>query len=1305
MTEKMPDSTHFSQSDSASPPVFKHRLARSMAFAMLALTIIPVLLMGAAGYFRTRYILKQQMISTLEDAAKLHADKISREINTKEIRIGRAVQRGDFTSAANDLLQYPAGSMQGALDRLKVKNAFDAVNTPSEQAPIFDYFLLTDTNGIIYASSLPAWVGKSLPNFATLRTYGSKPFSISLYGTEPMSRRVFSIWTIAAFKNESGGVGGYLVGISDPEETQTFLGELSRVNSSADAFYVTSKGEYIGISETTFILDEFTPSDNEREKIQEFIDKSIGNTQSPVWSAIEYKNQAGDPVLAEAIWLPNIQASVIIEIPESVFFSGLSSLAPFTILLALATLIAMSFIIWAGVVHVVRPILDLSEKTRLFAEGKWDIRVDISRNDEIGLLAYSFNKMAEDLSRLYQSLETQIDERTRQIRTAAEIAQDINSTFNLEELLQKTVSLIVERFEYYHAGIFLLDSAGKVATLKAAYGPAAEEMLKREHRLAVGSSSIIGWVTAHNQPRVASDVSDDPVHFKNELLPDTRSEAGIPIAAGNLVLGALDVQSTQPQTFDEETIITLQTLANQIAVAIQNLTLAESTQVNVGEIERIHRASRQIAQAKNEKGILDMTERVLQDSPFVSGILTIHGKEVELFSLLDPEGQIAAPETGILKNVSAEALADALASGLVITDIEEEKNIPAALLSLLKEKNCQRAAFLPATQGSDLYAVILLGARQGQLLNAGVVQPYVGMIEIMTATLEKLEALSSSERRIVELEAISSVSQAVSTTTDISTLYNILHEHVRHIIGDVVFAIALYDKRTNTIHLPYVYEDGEFSSISPYPMGEGLTSIVIQTREPLLIRSQSEIAALGSKQTGKATAKSWLGTPLLIQGEPIGALILQDSQENRFDEEDMRFAVALANQISGAIYNARLLEKSRQRESELLATAEIARDISGFLHIDELLQKAVTLIRERLSFYHAAVFLIDSANEYAVIREATGEAGAQMKRMGHKLGVGSKSTVGYVAGSGTPLVINDTTKDATYYANPLLPNTRAEAAIPLKVGERILGVIDVQSTEPYAFSEETMQMLQLLADQVAIGITTTELFAESQEHLSQHRLLHHITTSAASGTTLEEALDSAVRGLQVTLGGDRVSILMPDAEKKNLTFHASVGYSEEAIRNMTIPIGSGITGWSAAHQRLLRVDDVRKDPRYIQISANTRSELAIPLIFRNELLGVLNVESEEVAAYDEHDEEMLGTLAGSLAAIIANARLVEQIRKQAERERMLYEITSKIRRSSDIHSILQVTANEISKAVSARRAQIRLSIEDSSENKETEQSG
>ena len=248
-------------------------------------------------------------------------------------------------------------------------------------------------------------------------------------------------------------------------------------------------------------------------------------------------------------------------------------------------------------------------------------------------LADSFNHMAEELTGLYRSLEQKVEERTRQIRTAAEVAQRATSSTNLDELLNRTVELIVEQFGFYHAAIYLVDRAGKYAALRSACSPAAHALLESGYQLEIGSTSIIGWVSANNQPRIASDITEDPIHMENKLLPETRSEAGVPISIGGTVLGALDVQSTQPGAFGPDTIVMLQTLASQIAVAIHNATLTELVQVNIHELERLYRSSSQISAAPSENELAQVVDRVLQDSPYAATMLLLRDTKLEVAAM------------------------------------------------------------------------------------------------------------------------------------------------------------------------------------------------------------------------------------------------------------------------------------------------------------------------------------------------------------------------------------------------------------------------------------------------------------------------------------------------------------------------------------------------------------------------------------------------------------------------------------------------------------------------------------------------
>lgn len=634
-----------------------------------------------------------------------------------------------------------------------------------------------------------------------------------------------------------------------------------------------------------------------------------------------------------------------------------------------------------------------------------------------------------------------------------------------------------------------------------------------------------------------------------------------------------------------------------------------------------------------------------------------------------------------------------LKDGPLTVNLKGQSTIPPPLLAYPKQLGCESAAYVPILQEGQLRGIVLIGAREGQKLDENVVNAFSRTIRLTASSITAKPSPTEpiGDRRTMEVQALNALAANAASVNDLQSFYATIYDQVRFVVGDYGFVIALYDQKTNSINIPFLYEDGRLSTIETFPLGEGLTSILIRTREPLMLvdDTMNRALAMGAKVAGKA-ARSWLGVPLLAQGDAIGALIVQDLEnEHSFDDEDLQFMKAVANQVAGAIYNIRVLNESKQTALQFETAAEIARDISSSLNLDDLLKKAVNLIRSRFNFYHASVFLRDPSGEYVAIREATGDAGAQLKRSGFKLGIGSKSIVGFVAGNGEQLIVNDTTRDATYYPNPLLPETRAEAALPLRVGDRIVGVLDVQSTSPYAFSEDNLRTLQILADQLGIAIVNTELFAETQEHLAQHRLLHHITTTAASGTTLDEALESAVSGLQVTLGGDRVTILLADREKKVLEVKAAVGYAPD-IFELRVPIGSGITGWAASHRRTLRINNVQEDSRYVEGSVNTRSELAIPMIYRSELLGVLNVESEQLNAYTESDEEMLGTLGGSLAAIIANARLLGQIRAQADRERVLFEITDKIRRTTDMQTILTTTVSELTRVTGASRVHVKL---------------
>src|SRR6266508_1651496 len=413
-----------------------------------------------------------------------------------------------------------------------------------------------------------------------------------------------------------------------------------------------------------------------------------------------------------------------------------------------------------------------------------------------------------------------------------------------------------------------------------------------------------------------------------------------------------------------------------------------------------------------------MGSNPLNSQFFITVYFIVSRNRLHLVQYSDPQGpqvQTTVPR-GIELSLSFAEIETTFVSGPVQVDLREASSLPPPLMAYPRQLGCQTAAYVPILQKGQLRGLVLIGARDDQQLTEDVVEAFAKTIQLTTNALDSHSDIESlNERQAAEIRALSTLASNTTNVDDLRAFYKLIHDQIRLVIGQYGFVIALYDQRTNSISIPYLYEDNAFSSIDSFPLGEGLTSILIRTREPLMLVEDTEkrAIAMGAKITGKP-ALSWLGVPLLARGEAIGAIIIQDlERENSFDANDLRFMISVANQVSGAIHNVVLINESKKSALQFETAAEIARDISSSLELDELLEKAVELIRSRFDFYHASICLKDLPGEFVVIREATGEGGAQLKRAGHKLGIGSKSVVGFVAGKGEPLIVNDTACDST----------------------------------------------------------------------------------------------------------------------------------------------------------------------------------------------------------------------------------------------------------------------------------------------------
>jgi GAF domain-containing protein len=256
--------------------------------------------------------------------------------------------------------------------------------------------------------------------------------------------------------------------------------------------------------------------------------------------------------------------------------------------------------------------------------------------------------------------------------------------------------------------------------------------------------------------------------------------------------------------------------------------------------------------------------------------------------------------------------------------------------------------------------------------------------------------------------------------------------------------------------------------------------------------------------------------------------VVDETASHAWAQEEQMLVKQVADQLSLALENARLFQETKRAEEALkrqneylAAAAEIGRLVTSTLDLNTIFSRTVNLVRERFGYYHAAIFVVEEGGFNVILREATGSAGAEMKARQHSLLINESSIVGKVALRGEPVVANDTAHDPAHKPNPLLPGTRAEAAIPLRVGSRIIGALDIQSTDVNAFTPDSLGVLQILADQVAIAIDNARSYELSQEAVKEMREIDRVKTQFLANMSheLRTPLNSIIGFSRVILKG------------------------------------------------------------------------------------------------------------------------------------------------------------------------------------------
>ncbi|MFV9674852.1 MAG: GAF domain-containing protein, partial [Anaerolineales bacterium] len=699
------------------------------------------------------------------------------------------------------------------------------------------------------------------------------------------------------------------------------------------------------------------------------------------------------------------------------------------------------------------------ELAQRLSRGDWSFRVPLDRDDEIGTLATSLNSMADELNSLYQSLEDRVEERTRQVRTASEVARDAVAIRDVESLLSETVNLITSRFGFYHAGVFLLDRERENAVLRAASSEGGKRMIEKGYSLSVGKVGIVGFTTGTGKPRIALDVGEDQVHFANPDLPETRSEMALPLQASEQIIGALDVQSKDPDAFDDEDILVLQTMADQLAVAIENARL-------IGELTELSAQNRRVIdvftsiseQTDYDSLLTKSSESILEMFGFDRVIIgLVEGNEIVVRSASAAEGIQPTP-TGIPVPLERGPLGRAVATMKPVTAISED--IPGT----------SQTIHSPSTTVSV------------PLISRG---DAIGAIAVESADLDEIKPR--------DIESLELVANQVSVALESARLFEETQLSFEQID-------TLYRRQTaeSWEELFQLIEDDKQASFAEYT----------GSRYPDAVTDGGDL----------------IEAPISVRGEIVGNLGLLAERPGEWTEDDREILEAVGDEVANAVEQMRLLEEVQLRAAQLQTAAEVARDATGLLDTETLLNRVVSLISDRFGYPHVAAFLLDETQKIAEVRAATGEAGAQMLSTGYQLLVGSKTIIGFVVENGEYYLASDVNQDELHQPHPLLTNMRSELSIPLIVGEQVLGALDFQHTNTNAFSLDDITVLQILADQLAVAIQNARLFQETLRRVEREQTVLELTNVIRSSDDVEGMLQTAVQEMRRVFGAERSRI-------------------------------------------------------------------------------------------------------------------------------------------------------------------------------------
>lgn len=542
-------------------------------------------------------------------------------------------------------------------------------------------------------------------------------------------------------------------------------------------------------------------------------------------------------------------------------------------------------------------------------------------------------------------------------------------------------------------------------------------------------------------------------------------------------------------------------------------------------------------------------------------------------------------------------------------------------------------------------------------------------------------------RQQPELATLAEIGRALlQAQLDEDELCELVYRLAGRIVPNENFQLGLFDGDRYEIKVWVRDGQRQPSATFTVPPGQGIVGWMRVSHQPLLVHDfRSEMEQLPARPIyiSQHPPRSAIFLPMLVGDSVIGAVSIQSPQPNAFDENHLRLLAILVNQSASALNNARLYAQGQRRLNALTTIAEVGRKLTSILDLDELLTQVVQLIQDRFGYYHVQIFLVEKGSNQAMFRASSGHhLNEKWRRERRAMNIGREGIIGWVAEHGEILLANDVSAEPRYIPDDprLLPDTRAELAVPLIVEGEVLGVLDVQSTQLNAFGQDDIFVLRTLADQVAVAVKSAQAYQAQREEAWVTTVLLQVAAATSQATTMTDVLEAATRVTAMLAGVEAVIIWLWDEELQAFHYAASFGLCQDTPADRRTALRFLPGQWPALDELC-----TRQAPIVIKAAEKGNVPLSLvaycpgdtlallPMLNKGQVFGVMGtgINSEQAPNLDERRLAMLTGIAQQIAAAVDNSRLSMAREEEAWISTMLLQVAEAIRRLQPVEVTLE----------------------------------